>query len=178
MRLSLFIVSVLIAFSFTACSSVPQEKITSPSVTIRLATKNEIEMQGWLEGNPYRTPGDIVLGGGSEDFVVLVADFALPQAEIASLVYTKAEDDSVHFYDRDAFLNWWSTKGSKDIKEIRSRERTIQLNCLPSGDIKVPAGRHKYFIVFIGKDPLPKTIEIKGQMLLGNDGVDFDVKWP
>ena len=162
---------VLVALAFTACMSAP--KVADPSgVDIDVVCLTPVQALMAFgsttdEVNPYRTPGGVIIS--PHEFVVLrFAITASRKAEISinDITASNPDGDSVaHFNEPEQFITyiggWKSPVTAKNVQIVRD-------TYIPGTAFTSRTGRHSYYAVLIGKNPIPRPFQVKVDISVDN----------
>jgi hypothetical protein len=156
-----FILALAVAMSLAACASSPRTSASVPiTAALRLAPEEElVAIYGkQYQENPYIAPWTVLLGR-PEEFIVLRLELSTPAATAVELDVRAADADGrevASFRDRENMKQYCAMYGA-EAAEIRRRFAILDRSCAPSDAFKVRAGVSVYYIVLMGKRPLPET---------------------
>ncbi len=172
-------VSVLLAFvaiAFGACMSAP--KVTDPSgvdVDVMCLTPTQAIMtfgSAPNEPNPYRTPGGVIIS--PHELVVLRITIAAAHKaaiSINDITASNPDGDSVaHFNEPEQFIayidGWKSPITAQNVQIVRN-------TYIPGTNFTSRTGRHSYYAVLIGKNPIPRPFQVKVDISVDNGDSRF-----
>ena len=173
---SLCLFSVLCA---VACAGGPPPQ-GEPSVAVRVLNRSEIKSR-WgaiSSANPFLEPRGLIKGQPDE-FIVIEVDFFLPARSSLSFDASAegADGQTVAWMkDAAAFFDYWSVWDT--MGDSSKRAATIQSDYLRGKAFAYPSGNHRYFLVLVGKNPLPRPATIRVAAQMENLGRSWELPLP
>lgn len=156
---------LVLALALSACVSAPPP--TEVAISARLLDKAALKSAyGSKAGeNPYIEPVGLVMGQ-REEFAVVELKVSLPAKATVSLSaqLDGPEGPGAELKYRDDFHAYWSIY--EDMPGTTLRSSKIDAVCLPSGQFESKAGTRAYYLVFVGKNPIPRPAEISVQVVV------------
>jgi len=180
------IAAVVLAGALSGCAGVP--KVVDPSgVDLSLSRLTERQMLALYgagtddDPNPYVTPGSL-LSSSDAEYIVLRLDVVAARRALISLNEVTARDDSgkqlatlYTWPDFKAWLKSWSM----DDKVLNIEYVKAESSYIPGMDFQVGVGRRSYYLVLIGKRPIPKPCTVLGSFSIDSDTTkNFTVEVP
>jgi hypothetical protein len=183
-KLAFGFLSLAFVIALAGCMSAP--KVVDPAgvdISVVKLTRDQAVMSyggGSLkEPNPYRMPGGILMGQPHELIVLRFSMVASRNAQVFvnSITARTADGASVARYDEldeyAAYISGWKSPLT---------ERNVQIvrdSYIPGSSFKIRPGRHTYYAVLIGKNPIPRPFKVSVDIYVdeGNSRF-FDIDVP
>lgn len=170
-----------VSIFLVSCATTNLASTTTELLTARLLDKSAIKLDygtKWTD-NPYLEPAGIVTGQ-KQEFAIIELRFALPsprQVSISASLEDQNGQSVADFYNRDALHHFWATWD--ELGNSSARDAKIDNACLDSTSIRVPKWNKSYYVVFIGKNPIPRPAVAKIQVQIeGEDTREFRFELP
>ena len=169
------IFSLLIFILMSCVSNRAKNESVSQALSIKKIEHNEILNIAPLIVNPYIEPASIIRGKLYE-FMIIQLDITLPTEENISVIgELKLMSDNktvANPYYREQFIEFYNNQFQHDTY-AENKYNTKMLNiisdtCLPSSNFTQKPGAKRYYLPFIGKNPIPRPSQIYVQVTVGN----------
>jgi hypothetical protein len=149
-------------------------------VAVRVLDRSEIKSR-WgsvASANPFLEPRGLIKGQ-SDEFVVIEVDFFLSARSSLSIdAYAEGADGQTVAWMKDAaaFSDYWFVWDT--MGDSSKRAAKIQSDYLRMKTFSYPRGNHRFYVVLIGKNPLPRpaTIRVAVQMADGTHNWDLPLE--
>jgi hypothetical protein len=182
-RLRILALFAMAALFFSGCTSLPPP--AEPKATVGLLGPSEVASPRFgalSESNPYlaRTP---LIGKPKEEFIVLQIDIALPANTQVSVAASALSGDG-HIAAEVMSAEKLVTYGAawiNNLADSKTRERRIRSTYLPAQMFDAKAGTSTYYLVLMGKYPIPRPCSIlcavlfNGEIVSNNEFVLYDL---
>lgn len=162
-------IAILVAFALTLASvgCITPPLPTEVSISARLLPRAAIlSRYGKKAGeNPFIEPSGIFMGQ-REEFAVVELGISLPAKSTLSIAaqLDGSEGPGAELKLREDFHLYWSTY--EDIEGGYLRSSKIDSACPISAQFDSSAGTRTYYLVFVGKNPIPRPAEISVQVVI------------
>ncbi len=172
---------VALLFVFVSCETSPDIMTPSFSVTLEseASLKNSLLGAYWSE-NPYLEPSGIFTGMKNE-FVVLRMNIELPVAtdvDFTAYVQDSAGKIVAEYKDLDSMRFFWSN-WMTDQERNNQRSVTLTQTYAPRQVFTARKGTRSYYIVLMGKNPLPRPATVFAQVYVkGLESQTFEWELP
>lgn len=160
--------AVITVTMLLSCAGTPRP--TENQVTIKLMDTRSIQLWGGqtYNDNPYLPPQGLIQGKPYELAVVKIdanlvaaADFEMQ----ARLVGAEGKDSAVLYSLEDMRYFWASWPGSEG--DIMRRLDRLERSYLPSLRFRAPRGSSTWYLVFVGKNPIPRPATVLVKAFIG-----------
>jgi hypothetical protein len=163
----LFIVSLVVLVVSIGCTT--QAKPIEESISLALMTNKELATAFGFDQklNPFIAPSGI-LRGKPYEFVVFKLSSRLNNERKAQFFFDLEEgiDKAViNTWSIDQFIEFWRSWDAGEAKTV-NRESLIVDYFLQENSFKIPRGLNEFYIVLIGKHPLPLPMIISTELIV------------
>lgn len=163
------------------CATAPASEPSSPSASVKLLSKAEIKDACGVSAsvNPFLAPSGMIKGQPDE-FVVLDIELALPsrmEVEVTASAETSEGKQVAYMKDATSLSEYWVIW--EPMGSANTRQDKIENYCLPASNYTYSKGLRHYFVVLVGKNPLPRPSIAKVQVTIqGQEPKAFFIDLP
>ncbi len=164
-------VCVLVALTLViSCTSAPAKASQASTVRVSLMSQEGLRHDGgstFVE-NPYLIPEGMIKGKPNE-FIVLKVDFALTAPALVEVQAKAVNPEGApvaplfSIEDMKTFWEAWPAKESDVLRRLDRLERTY----MPELITKAPKGSTTWYLVFVGKNPIPRPTKVVVKAFIG-----------
>lgn len=181
-RISTVIALALVIFFLDSCASSPGKAARESSVNIAMMSQEELRLSGGgstFKENPYLVPEGLIKGKSNE-FIVLRADFYLATAATVEIQVNALDPvgasvlDIMNLEDMKSFWEAWPGKEA----DIMRRSDWLERTYIPSLVQKSVRGSRTWYLVFVGKNPIPRPTKVLVKAFIGESApslFEFDL---
>jgi len=168
---------LLLVFA-TGCTSTPP--VTSPEVAATIAPERDLAQYGVpFSSDPFLSPFTLLMS--TDEFVTLKIRIALPEAarvDISGDVEAPDGTKLARLYSRQDMHTYWVGRGRDGDPDMVKRNGYIDRFYAPDLDFSARAGRTEYYVVMIGKSPIPRPAKAILTVMLGSESQRFELDLP
>lgn len=163
------------------CATTPSAPITSPEVTVNLVPERYLARYAVpFTNDPFYAPNTLLMS--RNEFVTMAVTIALPEAARVVINGDVRDSDGTsiaRLYTKEELRDYWLARGREADPDMVKRLEYLDRFYVPKLDFTERKGRFEYYVVMVGKLPLPRPAKaILSVALGGNDPQQFEFDLP
>lgn len=176
-------IGLVLALAAALSSCATAKPVLEPSVSIKLVHQKDVK-SGVLgnnqQENPYMQPSSIIRKQ-EDEFVVLRLFVNVPEKADVSVKASVLQADGTQgavLQTRESLQDFW-TKWEGDPILNKNRSITLDQTYIPDTYFVAGKGRNDYYIVLIGKYPIPRPARVQAEVrVFGLPAYTFEAELP
>jgi hypothetical protein len=166
------ILGLAAAYALLSCASSPKmDPNALPEIQVRLAPERDLAHRGVsFTVDPLVPP--LRLFEKSDEFVSFAIEIRSPKPiHVAFDGDVKSENGELvaRLYTADELRDYWKARTTRGDKNLNGRLEVINRYYAPSLSFDVRSGNHEYYLVCVGKNPLPRPAEAELFVSIGDE---------
>ncbi len=161
------ILGLLLVFA-EGCATIAAP-ITTPDVTAKLVPDRDLAQHGVsFTADPFLAPATLLMP--QDEFVTMTITLALPLAAhvtISGGVEDGTGKSIARLYSKQELHDYWLARGRAQDPDMVKRLSYLDTFYVPSLAFAGFRGRHEYYVVMVGKRPLPRPATVILAVSLG-----------